>query len=163
MNVRGVAAAVGVASAAVLGGSVASAAPAISSLTGSGHGTWQAHVANPDTGVQRMLHGHGQFNVGAATVTGTVSSPGFIANGDCGVTLRLVTATGSVTLTGHSARSSSSYPNCIGPFSFRFHSTKTGGRLAGKVYEGVGHLNLQNASAKVTDKGTFTLKLSPLS
>lgn len=162
MNARSYSAIAGVATAVVVACVMPAAAGTSAAVTGSGHGTWQSHVANPDTGVLRTLHGHGQFDIGAATVTGTVSAPGFIAKGDCGVTLRLVTATGSVTLSGHSKLTASSYPTCLGPFRFSFHSAKATGKLAGKDYQGVGRLNLANASADATDHGTFTLKLSPL-
>lgn len=132
-------------------------------LTGAGHGTWQVQPSNPDTGTQRMLHGHGKFSIGRAKVRGDITSPGFIANGDCVVSLRLVTRTGRLALTGHTKRSSSSYPTCVGgAYRFRFHTTKATGDLAGASYKGVGHFDLENASSDATGSGTFTLRLKPL-
>ncbi len=143
-------------------GAVASSPPA--SLSGHGHGNWQVKPSNPDTGTQRVLHGHGQFTVGAARIRGSITSPGFIAQGDCGVRLRLVTATGAVTLVGHSKQQPTSDVHCVGqPVRFHFHTTKASGDLAGASYKGIGHFDLENQSSSVTDKGTFTLRLKPLS
>jgi hypothetical protein len=156
--------AVSATTALLAGASSAMASSPPSSLSGHGHGTWQVKPSNPDTGTQRILHGHGQFTIGAAKVRGSVTSPGFIANGDCGVSLKLVTATGSVSLTGHTKRSSSSYPTCVGAaYRFHFHTTKSSGDLSGASYKGIGHFDLENASSSSTDNGTFTLKLKPLS
>jgi hypothetical protein len=152
------------AAALLAGSSGALAASPPASLSGHGHGTWSVTPSNPDTGKQHVLKGHGQFTIGAARIRGSITSPGFIANGDCGVSLRLVTATGSVTLTGHTPRSSSSYPTCVGaPYRFRFHTTKASGDLSGASYKGIGHFDLESASSSTTDSGTFTLKLKPLS
>lgn len=149
--------------AAVLaGGAGAMAANTPPHLTGSGDGTWQVLPSNPDTGTQRNLHGSGHFTIGNAKVRGSVTSPGFIANGDCSVSVLLKTATGSIGVVGHSKRTSSSYPTCIGPFRFAFHTVKASGDLAGDSFKGVGHLDLTDHSAKTTDHGTFTLKLSKL-
>lgn len=157
--------AVSAATAALLGGvSSAVAASPPASLSGHGHGTWQVKPSNPDTGTQRLLHGHGTFTIGKAKIRGSVTSPGFIANGDCTVSLRLVTATGSLKLAGHTKRSSSSNPTCVGAaYRFHFHTTKASGALAGASYKGIGHFDLENASSSTTDNGTFTLKLKPLS
>lgn len=148
--------------AAVVGGAptaVAASPPA--SLAGHGHGTWQVKPSNPDTGTQRVVHGHGQFTIGAARVRGSVTSPGFIARGDCGVTLRLVTATGALTLVGHSKQQPSSDVHCVGQrVRFHFHETKSSGDLAGTSYKGIGRIDLETQSSDVTDKGTFTLKLA---
>lgn len=141
---------------------VAAGSTAPASLTGHGSGTWHTLAGNPDTGTQRAVVGAGHFSFGSAKVRGGVTSPGFIANGDCSVSLRLVTATGSITVVGHSQRTSSSYPTCVGPFSFAFHTTKATGDLAGDKLKGVGHLDLENRSVSVTDKGAFTLKLAPV-
>ena len=75
-----------------------------------------------------------------------------------------MTAKGSITIAGHSKQTSSSYPTCLGPFNFPFHTTKATGNLAGKSYKGLGHLDLVEHSANVTDNGTFKMKLrsSPL-
>lgn len=152
----------GSALAAVLagGGSAVAASAAPAQLTGAGHGSWHTLPGNPDTGTQRAVVGAGHFSIGAAKLRGGVTSPGFIANGACSVSLRLVTANGSITIVGQSKRTSSSYPTCIGPFGFAFHSTKATGDLAGEVFKGVGHLDLADQSTSVTDKGTFTLKLA---
>jgi hypothetical protein len=155
---------VAVAAAALTGASAAHAASPPASLSGAGHGTWQVQPGNPDTGTQRLLHGHGTFTIGKAKVRGSVTSPGFIANGDCTVSLRLVTATGKLVLNGHTPRSSSSYPTCVGnTYRFRFHTVKASGDLTGASYKGVGHFDLENASSDVTDSGTFTLRLKPRS
>jgi hypothetical protein len=142
---------------------VAVGSTASASLTGHGRGTWHTLPGNPDTGTQRAVVGAGHFSFGSAKVRGGVSSPGFIANGDCSVSLRLVTAKGSIAVVGHSKRTSSSYPTCIGPFNFAFHTTKALGDLAGDSFKGVGHLDLEDQSANATDNGAFTLKLSPVS
>lgn len=156
-----VAAAAGAAILAATSNAVATSPPA--GLSGHGHGTWQVSPGNPDTGTQRVLHGHGTFTIGKAKIRGSVTSPGFIANGDCTVSLRLVTATGKLAITGHTKRSSSSYPTCVGAaYRFRFHTTKASGDLAGASYKGIGHFDLENASSSTTDNGTFTLKLKPL-
>ena len=138
-------------------------ASAPTDLSGAGHGTWQLKPGNPDTGTQRILHGHGHFTIGKAKIRGSVTSPGFIANGACSVSLRLVTDNGALALTGHTKRTSSSYTTCVGDtYRFRFHTTKASGDLAGASYSGGGHFDLENASADVTDQGTFTLTLKPL-
>jgi len=151
-----------VATAAAVGmPSALASAPA--NLRGAGHGTWQLKPSNPDTGMQRILHGHGRFSIGKAKIRGSITSPGFIANGACGVSLRLVTDTGSVSLTGHTKRTSSSYPTCVGDtYRFPFHSTGGTGDLADVDYKGIGHFDLENASSDATDNGTFTLRLRPL-
>ncbi|MGN6472336.1 MAG: hypothetical protein ACTHK4_01650 [Mycobacteriales bacterium] len=147
----------------LVGASGALAASPPSSLSGHGHGTWSVTPSNPDTGKQHVLKGHGQFTIGAARIRGSITSPGFIANGDCTVSLRLVTSTGKLVLAGHTPRSSSSYPTCVGaPYRFHFHTTKASGDLAGASYKGIGHFDLENASSSSTDNGTFTLKLKPL-
>ena len=157
---RGMAAATSLAAVALSAG-VASAAGSSSRVTGHGHGSWQVKPGNPDTGTQRVLHGHGTFSIGAAKVRGSVTSPGFIANGACTVSVSLKTATGSIGVVGHSKRTSSSYPTCIGPFRFQFHTVKASGDLAGVSYHGIGHLDLEDASTSATDHGAFTLTLKP--
>jgi hypothetical protein len=143
------------------GASAADNIPA--SLTGHGHGTWQVKPSNPDTGTQRLVRGHGRFSIGSAKVRGSVTSPGFIANGDCSVSLRLVTDSGSVKIVGHTKRSTSSHPSCVSePYRFRFHTAKATGDLAAVNYKGIGHFDLENASGDVTDHGTVTLKLREL-
>ena len=151
----------GSALAAVLagGGSAVAASAAPAQLTGAGHGSWHTLPGNPDTGTQRAVVGAGHFSIGAAKVRGGVTSPGFIANGACSVSLRLVTANGSITIVGQSNRTSSSYPTCIGPFGFAFHSTKATGDLAGDSLSGVGRFVLTDASNAAYDHGTFTLTL----
>jgi hypothetical protein len=136
---------------------------ASAALTGHGQGAWHVLAGNPDTGTQRAVVGTAHFSIGAAKIRGDVTSPGFIANGDCSVSVRLVTAKGAITVLGHSQRTPSSYPTCIGPFRFAFHTTKATGDLAGDAFKGVGHLDLEDQSVSATDKGTFTLTLSPLS
>jgi hypothetical protein len=118
--------------------------------------------SNPDTGRQYLLRGHGTFSIGAAKIRGSITAPGFIANGACSVRLRLVTATGSVSLAGHT-KSTSPPPSCVGKsYRFHFHTTKASGDLSGASYKGIGHFDLESASSSSTDKGTFTLTLKAL-
>jgi hypothetical protein len=155
--------AVSATAALLAGASAAVAASPPASLTGSGHGTWARMQSNPDTGKQYLLRGHGSFTIGAARIRGSVSAPGFIANGACSVRLRLVTATGSISLAGHT-KSTSPPPSCVGKsYRFRFHTTKASGDLSGASYTGIGHFDIEDQSASVTDKGTFTLRLKPAS
>ena len=143
-----------------LPGAAVAAAP--TSLTGSGHGSWTVKMSNPDTGKQHIVRGRGHFSIGDATIRGSITSPGFIANGDCGVSLTLKTADGSVGVVGHTKPSSGSYPTCVGAsYRFRFHTANATGALAGRSYQGVGHFDLENSSSS-SSGGTFTLTLKPL-
>lgn len=143
--------------------SALASSPTAAHLRGSGHGTWKVKPSNPDTGTQHVVRGHGHFSIGDAKIHGSVTSPGFIANGACSVAMTLDIGDGSVGVVGHSKHTSTSYPNCIGPFRFRFHTVKASAVLAGESWKGVGHLDLENASSDATDHGSFTLKLRPVS
>jgi hypothetical protein len=159
MSVRAVSVATAVALVTGMAG-VAVADASTGHLTGDGRGTWKVQPGNPDTGTQRAITGRGHFSIGNATIRGSVTSPGFIANGACSVSISLKTATGSIGVVGQTKRTSSSYPTCLGPFRFRFHTVKASGVLTGLSYTGVGRFNLKTASSSATDKGTFTLALS---
>lgn len=161
-SVRRTAAVLSSAAAILCGGMSAVAAGAASApLTGSGHGTWQQKPTNPDVGTTRVVHGHGHFSIGDATIRGTVSAPGFVIAGSCNVKAVLTTATGSVTIVGHSkVESRSDGSICDGhKFRFHFHTTKATGDLAGDSLAGVGRFVLTDASNAAYDHGTFTLTL----
>lgn len=145
-----------VVAAGVVGAEAGAASPP--HLTGTGHGVWKLQPSNPDTGKLRIVTGRGHFSVGDASIRGTVSSPGFIASGECSVRLRLVTSRGAVTLTGHSKRATPP-PTCIGPFRFHFTAAQGTGNLAGTTYQGVGRIGLKDASSTAADHGAFTLTL----
>jgi hypothetical protein len=136
------------------------AADSATHLKGHGHGTWQLKPSNPDTGTQRILRGHGHFSVGDAKVRGSVLAPGFVIEGSCHVSLRLVTNGGSIKVVGHSkVQSRSDGTICDGTdVRFRFHTTAGTGDLAGASYGGAGRVTLTDASAD-GDHGGFTLKL----
>ncbi|HWC33556.1 MAG TPA: hypothetical protein VG650_01900 [Mycobacteriales bacterium] len=155
--------AISMAGAALVSAPAALASSSPAHLTGSGHGTWQVQPGNPDTGTQRAVRGHGHFSIGDAKIRGSVSSPGFIANGSCSVAITLKTGDGSIGIVGHTKRSASSYPTCVGSaYRFRFHTVKAGGALAGESWSGIGHFDLENASSSATDHGSFMLKLKQL-
>jgi hypothetical protein len=157
MNARRFAVAAAAASVIAAGaGSAMAAGQTFGDLNGHGHGTWTAKPSNPDTGMQRVVKGHGHFTIGDATIRGYVTSPGFIASGSCSVSMTLNVGDGSIGVVGHSKRVSPP-PNCIGGFSFRFHTVKASGVLLGKSYTGVGHFDLEDSSS--SSPGTFTLTL----
>ena len=146
--------------ATALASGVAAAATS-NQLTGHGAGTWTLKPANPDVGTTRVVRGGGHFSIGDAKVRGTVTAPGFVIEGSCGVVLRLVTGTGSIKVVGHSkTETRSGGLICDGhDFRFHFHTTKATGDLAGMSFKGVGRAELTDKSNDVYDKGSFTLKL----
>jgi hypothetical protein len=163
MTVRRLVVTAAATTAVLAGATTAYAVNSPAHLKGNGSGTWTVMPSNPDTGTQRVVHGRGHFGFGAAKIRGSVTSPGFIANGDCSVSITLKNGGGSSGIVGHSKRTPSSYPTCIGPFRFHFHTVKASGFLTGDSYKGVGRFDLATESSDMTDQGTFTLKLSKLS
>ena len=120
----------------------------------------QTNIADGPT--VRVLHGHGNFSIGEATIRGSVSAPGFVYEGSCRVSVRLATAGGAIKIVGHSAVRSrdADKPICDGHhFRFHFHTAKATGDLDGATYKGVGLFDLKDASNDETDHGTFTLLL----
>jgi hypothetical protein len=112
----------------------------------------------------RHLHGHGHFSIGKAKIRGTITEPGFVANGYCSVAIRLVTGTGALSVVGHSKLEGRDTLNCHGaPIRFRFHTTNASGDLAGSSYRGVGHYDVEDNSTDSTVDQTFTLKLRTVS
>jgi hypothetical protein len=132
-------------------------------LTGDGQGTFKVTQTNiADAGTERPVRGHGDFSIGAATIRGVVSAPGFVYEGACHARFRLVTDTGAIKVVGYGKVRSrdGDKPICDGHhFRFRFHTTKARGDLADASYKGVGVFDLEDASTDDYDHGTFTLVL----
>jgi hypothetical protein len=164
-NVRRTVMAGAAVAAVVAGGADAAAASAPGQLTGHGQGTWSVKPNNiPDVGTQELLRGHGHFSIGDATIRGVVAVPGFVVEGSCNVSARLMTDTGALRIVGHSkVESRSGGAICAGrEFRFHFHTTGATGDLAGSSYQGVGRFNLKDAAGGAADHGNFTLTLSKL-
>lgn len=147
--------------AALVGMPSALAGDAPSLLTGDGRGHWTVKPNNvPDTGTVRRLHGHGHFSIGKAKIRGTITEPGFVAEGYCSVAIRLVTNTGAIKVVGHSKKEGRDTLNCNGaPIQFHFHTTKAKGDLAGTKYRGVGVYDVEDSSTDTEADQTFTLML----
>jgi hypothetical protein len=152
---------------AVVGGAASAfaASQAPPQLMGHGQGGWSVKPNNiPDVGTQEIVRGHGHFAIGNATIHGVVSVPGFVVQGSCNVSARLVTGTGAIRIVGHSkVESRSGGAICAGrQFRFHFHTTGATGDLAGSSYQGVGQLNLKDAAGGAMDHGNFVLTLTKL-
>jgi hypothetical protein len=152
---------------AVVGGAASAfaASQAPPQLVGHGQGGWSVKPNNiPDVGTQETVRGHGHFSIGDATIGGVVAVPGFVVQGSCNVSARLVTDSGAIRIVGHSkVESRSGGAICAGrEFRFRFHTTGATGDLAGSSYQGVGRFDLQDAAGGAADHGNFTLRLSRL-
>ena len=72
--------------------------PTAIGLVGTASGTYLKHVANPDTGATYSLSGTGNVTpLGSDTVSGSLVTPGFVANGRITGTVTLNNSHGSVT------------------------------------------------------------------
>jgi hypothetical protein len=118
-------------------------------LTGSGQGTFSQSQFRPaDVGVTDVFKGRALLNqVGAVTLTGSLTGTGFIAQGHATGTLILENARGSVTLTLSGAPQGGFQPPKSGTYTF---AVTTGtGAFAGAV--GTGKVDLMLGA------GTFTM------
>jgi hypothetical protein len=149
--------------ATLIGAPSALAAEAPSLLTGDGEGAFKVTQTNiADAGTERVIRGHGDFSIGKAKIRGVVAAPGFVYEGSCRASVRLITDTGAVKIVGHSQVRSrgGDKPMCDGHhFRFHFHTAKARGDLADANYKGVGLFDLKDASSQDYDHGTFTLLL----
>jgi hypothetical protein len=157
------------ASAAVVGAVAALATTDASAtkihLTGTAKGSYHLSIANPDTGKEFTFLGSGRVApLGQVTLSGTIRSPGFIANGHSTGSLVLSTPKGSVTLelTGPPQNGTTPVPNV-----FSFQITKATGTF--KSDTGTGYIDLVLGPARpaptpstgapnlLVEQGTFTM------
>jgi hypothetical protein len=131
-------------------------------LAGTGTGTYATGSDLPDVGTAYRLQGSGTFaGLGPVTITGSVHTPGFIANGQAGGTLKFSRGHASVTvqLTGLTQPGSSST-------SLWFHYQVTGGTKGFRHVTDQGTLRLDFSAAPpvlghglFSQHGTFTLRI----
>jgi hypothetical protein len=131
-------------------------------LAGTGTGSYATGSGLPDVGTSYRLQGSGTFaGLGPVTISGSVHTPGFIANGQAGGTLKFSKGHASVTvqLTGLTRPGSSST-------SLWFHYQVTGGTKGFRRVTDQGTLRLDFSAAPpvlghglFSQHGTFTLRV----
>jgi hypothetical protein len=133
---------------------VTSAAPAKAiHLTGTVKGSYHLQVKNPDTGKNFTFVGSGKVApLGQATLTGSIQSPGNIANGHSTGLLVLSTPRGSLTLdpTGPPQNGNTPVPNV-----FSFKITRATGTFKGDT--GTGYIDLVLKPAPTPTVGSPSL------
>jgi hypothetical protein len=131
-------------------------------LAGTGTGTYATGDGLPDVGTTYRLQGSGKFaGLGPVTITGSVHTPGFLANALAGGTLKFSKGHASLTvqLTGLTQPGSSST-------SLWFHYQVTGGTEGFRHVTDQGTLRLDFSAAPpvlghglFSQHGTFTLRI----
>jgi hypothetical protein len=136
---------------------VATASPSHETdLNSTATGTYNAHIANPDTGKIYNFSGSGHVTpLGHVGLTGNVHTLGFIARGNAGGPLFLSNSRGTLTLTLTGPVQNGLAPI---PDHFSFNITNASGRFRGATGSGVVVLVLDPSKTSPTAKPGLSIE-----